>query len=229
MARTIDPEALKHYAKHVFDALGGAMTSIMIWLGDRLGLYRALADGKPRTSSDLAAQTGWDERWVREWLGEQGASGILEYRGDGRFALSAEGEAVLADTSLPTCGVGFFSLLSQVAGVLEKLPEAFRTGLGLPYDAFGPEGAIGVERGFAPWFRSLLVPMALPALPGVVDRLTAGTAVADVGCGAGVALVEMAKAFPRTQFHGWGISNPAPAPARENPAAPRATHRPFPP
>ena len=227
MARPIDPEALKLYAKRVFDALGGAMTSIMVWLGDRLGLYRALVDGEPRTSVELAAQTGLNERWVREWLAQQGASGILDYRGNGRFALSAEGEAVLADTSVPMCGVGFFSLLSQLTGVLEKLPESFRTGLGLPYDAFGPEGAIGIERGFAPWFRSLLVPVALPALPGVVERLTAGTAAADVGCGGGVALVEMAKAFPRSEFHGWDVSQHALARAEENRAAAGVTNVAF--
>ena len=79
----------------------------------------------------------------------------------------------MVDTSVPMCGVGFFSLLAQLSGILEKQPEAFSTGIGLPYDAFGPEGAIGIERGFAPWFRSLLVPMALPALLGVVERLTA--------------------------------------------------------
>src|SRR5262249_60831327 len=166
-----------------------------------------------RTSADLAAQTGLNERWVREWLAQQGASGILEYRGNGRFALSAEGEAVLADTSMPTCGVGFFSLLSQLTGVLEKLPEAFRTGIGLPYDAFGPEGAIGIERGFAPWFRSLLVPMALPALPGVVDRLTAGPRAADGGCGAGGALVGKGQGFPAPRAPRRGPHSHAVAPA----------------
>src|SRR5262249_57433406 len=136
MARAIDPEALKQYARRVFDALGGAMTSIMVWLGDWLGLYRALADGEPRTSTELAAQTGLNERWLREWLAQQGAAGILDYRGGGRFALSAEGEAVLADESAPTCGAGYFSLLPQLTGILDRLPEAFRSGIGLPYDAF---------------------------------------------------------------------------------------------
>ena len=227
MARAIDPEALKQYARRVFDALGGAMTSIMIWLGDRLGLYRALADGEPRTSAELAAQTGLDERWLREWLAQQGAAGILDYRGDGRFALSAEGEAVLADESTPTCGAGFFSLLPQLAGIIDRLPDAFRSGIGLPYDAFGPDGAASFERGFGPWFRTLLVPVALPAVRGVVERLTEGIAVADVGCGAGVALVEMAKAFPRSDFHGWDISRHALARAEENRVAAGVTNLTF--
>src|SRR5262245_14084866 len=96
-SRPVDPERMKEYAKHVFGKLEGAMTSAMIHLGDRLGLYRALAGGEPRGSAELAAQTGLHERWVREWLHAQGAAGILTHVGGERFALSAEGEAVLAD------------------------------------------------------------------------------------------------------------------------------------
>ncbi len=211
----IDAERLKAYAKLVFGALGGAMTAAMVHLGDRLGLYRALADAGASTSAELARRTALDERWVREWLRQQGAAGLLEHDG-GRFALTAEGRAVLADEGSPAFGAGFFAHLPQTLGIVERLPEAFRTGRGLPYDAFGPEGACGVERGFAPWFRTMLVPVALPAIPGLVERLAAGTAVADVGCGAGVALVEMAKAFPRSTFAGWEVSRHALARAEEN-------------
>jgi 2-polyprenyl-3-methyl-5-hydroxy-6-metoxy-1,4-benzoquinol methylase len=215
----MDPEALKEYAKRVFGALGGAMTSTMIFLGDRLGLYRALADAGAVTSAELAERTGLHERWLREWLHQQGAAGILEYRGEGRFALSAEGIAVLADEQHPAFGAGFFSHLPQTLGVAEQLPEAFRTGLGLPYDAFGPEGARGIERGLAPWFRALLVPMVLPQIEGLVPALEAGVRAADVGCGAGVALIEMAKAFPESEFHGYDISEFALQRAEENRAA----------
>jgi 2-polyprenyl-3-methyl-5-hydroxy-6-metoxy-1,4-benzoquinol methylase len=207
--RPLDVERLKDYAKLVFGALGGAMTAAMICLGDRLGLYRALAGGAARTSDELAHATGLSERWVREWLYQQGAAGVLEYRGDGRFALSPEGEVVLANENHPAFGAGFFSSLPQTMGVLERLPEAFRSGVGLPYDAFGPEGARGIERGLAPWFRTLLVPLALPRVPGVVAALEAGARVADVGCGAGVALIEMAKRWPRSRFHGFEISSHA--------------------
>src|SRR6185369_736474 len=103
---------------------------------------------------------------------------------------------------------GFCGLPQQLA-VLDRLPEAFRTGRGLPYDAFGVEGNRGVERMLAPWFRTMLVPVALPALDGVVAKLDAGAKVADVGCGAGVELIEMAKAHPRSQFHGYEISKHA--------------------
>jgi SAM-dependent methyltransferase len=212
----VDVEKLKAYSKNVFGALGGAMTSAMICLGDRLGLYRALAGAGALSSAELAAKTGLHERWVREWLFQQGAAGILEHRGDERFALSPEGCAVLATEAHPAFGAGFFSHLPQTLAVLDKLPETFRIGVGLPYDAFGPEGAQGIERGLAPWTRALLVPLVLPKLPGVVEKLTAGGCAADVGCGAGVALLEMAKAFPKSDFHGFDISRHALERAEEN-------------
>ena len=216
MPTPVDPEKLKEYAKGVFGALGGAMTSAMIYAGDRMGLYRALAGAGPLSAAELAARTGLSERWLREWLQQQGAAGVLEYRGDDRFALSPEGEAVLADESHPACGIGFFAHLPQMIAMAERLPECFASGLGLPYDAFGPEGARGIERGIAPWFRALLVPIALPRVSGVVDRLREGARAADVGCGAGVALLEMAKAFPRSEFHGYDISRHALARAEAN-------------
>ncbi len=216
MTGEMDLEKLKAYAKLVFGALGGAMTATMIHLGDRLGLYRALADGEALTSAELAARTGCAERWVREWLFQQGAARVLEYRGGGRFALPPEGRAVLADESSPACGVGFFAHLPGMMGIVARLPEAFRSGIGLPYDAFGAEGAGAIERGFAPWFRTMLVPFVLPQVPGLVERLGQGAQVADVGCGAGVAVLEMAKAFPRSAFHGWDVSEHALARAEEN-------------
>jgi 2-polyprenyl-3-methyl-5-hydroxy-6-metoxy-1,4-benzoquinol methylase len=205
----IDPERFNVYVNRVFGALSGAMTSAMIYLGDRMGLYRSLAEAGAATSAELAARTGLQERWVREWLHQQGAAGVLDYLGEGRFQLSPEGIALMADENHPANGVGFFSQLPQLIGITERLPEAFRTGLGLPYDAMGPEGARGVERGLAPWFRALLVPLALPRVAGVVAMLEAGIEVADVGCGAGTALLTMAKAYPNSRFHGYDISQHA--------------------
>ncbi|MGH7818515.1 MAG: class I SAM-dependent methyltransferase, partial [Candidatus Binatia bacterium] len=102
--------------------------------------------------------------------------------------------------------------------IVEKLPEAFRTGVGLSYDAAGPEGAQGVERLLAPWFRTMLVPRALPALDGVVPKLEKGARVADVGCGAGVALIELSKAYPRSEYHGYDVSRHAIERAHRNAA-----------
>jgi len=195
------------------------MTSAMICLGDRLGLYQALAGGETLSSETLATRTGLSERWVREWLHQQGAAGVLEHRGDERFSLSPEGAAVLADEDHPAFGAGWFSSLPQTMAVLEALPDAFRSGIGLDYDALGAEGARGVERGFGAWFRSLLVPVALPRVPGIVDALSRGIRVADVGCGGGVALVEIAKAFPASEYHGYEISQHALNRARANASA----------
>ena len=227
MSDDIDPQRLKAYAKLVFGALGGAMTAAMINLGDRLGLYRALAEADALTSAELADRTGCAERWVREWLCQQGAAGVLEHRGDGRFALAPEGRAVLVDDSSPACGAGFFDQLPALMRILDRLPDAFRSGIGLPYDAFGPDGARGIERGFAPWFRSMLVSFALPSIPGLVARLEAGIEVLDVGCGAGVAVLEMAKAFPCSTVHGWDVSEHALARAEENRRAAGVTNAKF--
>ncbi len=204
--RSLDPERLKAYGKLVFGAMGGAVTAAMIHLGDRLGLFRALWKDGPATSVELAERTGLDERWLREWLRQQGAAGVLEWDADERFGLSPEAVVTLADEDHAAFGAGLFSQLPQTMAVLERLPEAFRTGIGLSYDAFGPEGARGQERGFAPWYRNLLVPFAIPRLAGVKERLEAGAEVADVGCGGGVALLELARAFPASRFHGYDIS-----------------------
>ncbi len=214
----LDSDRLRAMARTVFGAYSGAVTSAMIYLGDRLGLYRSLAETGAVNSEELAKRTGLSERWLREWLHQQGAAGVLAHEGGDRFSLSPEAGAVLADERHPAFGAGFFSHFPQTMAIAERLPEAFESGLGLPYDAFGAEGAVGVERGFAPWFRSLLVPVALPRIDGLVEGLEAGIQVADVGCGTGVAMIEMAKAFPKTDFHGYELSNHAIARGRANAA-----------
>lgn len=215
----IDPEKLKKTAEQVFGLLGGAFVSAMIYIGDRMGLYAALNGAGPVTSEEFARKTGLHERWIREWLHGQTAAGLIEYAGDGRFALSPEAGMVLADEHSPMFLAGGFCSLPQQMAVLEKLPEAFKTGIGLTYDALGPEVNRGVERLLAPWFRTQLVPVALPKLDGVVAKLVAGAKVADIGCGSGVALIEMAKAYPRSRFDGYDIARIALARARANAAA----------
>ncbi len=201
--------SIRDFLKLVYGQLSGLVTSGMIYLGHHLGLYRALQDAGPLTSEALAQKTGLHERWVREWLRGQAAARLLEYVGDGRFELSPVATLVLANEQSPAFAAGAFAALPDQLGVLEQLLESFKTGIGLPYDAFGPQGARGVEGMLAPWFRTMLVPMALPRLDGVVPRLAAGANVADVGCGTGIALIEMAKAYPRSVFHGYDISKHA--------------------
>lgn len=208
-SRPVDPEKLGETAKHVFGLLNGAVTSALIYLGDELGLYRGLAEVGPVGAEELAAHTGLSERWVREWLYNQAAARLIEHDTEQGFSLTPEAEAVLADEDHPAFGAGMFSQLPIQLGMAEKLRESFKTGRGLPYDAFGPEGARGVERGFAPWVRHYLVPVGIGAITGLRDRLAAGARVADVGCGAGAALLQLAKAFPKSEFHGYEISRHA--------------------
>jgi 2-polyprenyl-3-methyl-5-hydroxy-6-metoxy-1,4-benzoquinol methylase len=179
----------------------------MVHIGDRLGLYRAMASAaRPLTSKELADATGLNERWVREWLQNQAAAKLLGYCGDGRFEISPEAAAVLVDPAHPAYGMGMFQRLPQTMEHLDKLPGSFQSGLGYDYDSHGAVGAAGIEKSFEPWYRNFLVPVGLPALEGVVPRLEAGAKVADVGCGAGVAVCLMAQAFPASEFHGFDIS-----------------------
>jgi 2-polyprenyl-3-methyl-5-hydroxy-6-metoxy-1,4-benzoquinol methylase len=157
----------------------------------------------------------------------QAAAGLVEYQGEGRFELSPETAAFLADENSPKLAVGIFSDIPQRMAVLEKLPDSFRTGLGLNYDARGPEGARGIERVFGNWYRFMLVPQVLPQLDGVTPKLQTGAKVADVGCGAGVALIEMAKVFPQSHFHGYDISQHALRRAEANKAEAGARNTTF--
>src|SRR5216684_6367276 len=212
----IDIERTKKTAEHVLDVLCGAVFLGIIYLGDRMGLYQALDGGGAMTSEDLARKTGLHERWIREWLYGQAAASLVDYKGEGRFELSPESALVLANEDSPFFLAGGFCALPQQMAVLNQLPESFKSGIGLTYDQLGPEVNRGVERLLAPWFRTQLVPNALPKLDGVVGKLQSGAKVADVGCGSGVALIEMAKAYPRSSFHGYDIAKVALARAIEN-------------
>jgi len=201
-----DPEKLRQTQAMLTGIATGAVVAAMISLGMRLGLYRALADAGPATSEELAGASGLHERWLREWLRGQAAAHIVEYDGHGRFSLAPEAAPLLVDAgSLIYMGASFIPLPARI-GMVERLPDAFRTGLGLSWDDRGPDAPAATELLFGNWYRQALVPVALPMLDGVVPRLTAGARVADVGCGTGIALVEMAKAFPRSEFHGYEVS-----------------------
>jgi 2-polyprenyl-3-methyl-5-hydroxy-6-metoxy-1,4-benzoquinol methylase len=204
------------FSFQVFTQLQGAMTAGMIHLGDRLGLYRALAEaGGPLSTTELAAATGLEERWVREWAYNQGAAGIASVDDDERLSLSEAAVAVLADPDSPAFGMGFFHHLPQSMAALDRLPEAFRTGIGLTYDDHGPECADGIAKGFEPWMRANLVPTLLPMLDGVEAALDQGGLIVDVGCGAGGAVMLMADRFPAARVAGYDISAHALARARE--------------
>ena len=194
--------------------------SAMIYLGDRLGFVSGHETAhKSLDQCGTRAKTGLHERWLREWLrGQHGEAVLIDYKVMNTLSCRQRWRCSCTVLIVP-------SLLSAFSPV--KLASAqrlwwngcqspFKTGLGLPYDARGSEGARGIERVFGSWFRFTLVSQVLPKLDGVVDKFTSGAKAADVGCSAGMALIQMAKAFPRTAFHGYDISQHALARAEEN-------------
>lgn len=212
----VDPIQVGLFAYRVFSKLEGAVTSGMIHLGDKLGLYRALAAAEgPLTTAELAERTGLQERWVREWAYNQGAAEIIVVDTEERLSLSPAGVAVLGDPDHESFGAGTFHHLPQTMATLTALPDAFRTGIGLDYDAHGPDCAEGVARGFEPWMRAHLLADVVPALEGVEDKLRAGGSVIDVGCGAGGVALTLATAFPGSQVRGYDISQHALERARQ--------------
>ncbi len=224
----VDAERVARFSFLVFSKLEGAVTSGMVHLGDQLGLYRALAAADDALSTtELADRVGLDERWVREWAYNQGAAQIVQIDDAERLSLPPEAVAVLADAEHPAFGMGSFHHLPQTMATLEHLPESFRTGLGLDYDAHGAECAEGIARGFEPWMRANLLSTVLPSLDGVDDKLRGGATVLDVGCGAGGVVLVLAQAFPASQVVGYDISHFALDRARERAAAAEATNVTF--
>jgi SAM-dependent methyltransferase len=195
----------------IFSKLEGAVTAGMIHLGDRLGLYEVMATSiEGDTSHSLASKAGLHERWVREWLHNQVAARIVSCDDisspSPTFHLSPEGIAVLATPDHPAYGMGMFHRLPQTMGALNAMPEAFRTGVGHDYDSHGPEGAVGIERSFEPWNQNFLIPVVIPALDGMKEKLSAGVRVADIGCGSGGAALLLGSTFPNSVIDGFDIS-----------------------
>lgn len=211
----LDKQKVEQLYGQLFSKVEGAMTCVLGQLGDKLGLYRALADTGSANSEELAGATGLKERWVLEWLRQQAAAGILQHEDD-RFSLSPEAEQIFAREDSPLFGAGIFDSVMGLMRTVDGLEDSFRTGVGAPYDAFGKQTAMGIERTFRPFFRERLVSEVLPSLDSVTKKLKAGAKVADVGCGAAVALAEMSKAYPESEFHGYDNSRTALARAEAN-------------
>lgn len=210
MADRLDPEQTALLALRVWQYKQGEVVSLMIHLGDRLGLYRAMAGAGRLDAAGLARRCGLHERWLLEWLRSQAAAGLLASDDGVGFELTPEGAAVLADESGSLWfAAGAFHGNAAPPDVVDRLADAFKSGTGLTYDDLGPSAAHNVERMLGPWTRLALVPRILPCLDGVAERLTAGATLADVGCGAGVATLALAAAFPESTFDGFDPSQHA--------------------
>ncbi len=199
----MDMDKLNAFVGSFVADLGATIHAGMVVLGDKLGLYKALA-ARPMSSAELAASTGTDERYVREWLGSQAASGFVTYDPSTRlFSLSEEQAFTLSDENSPAYLPGAFQLALGALAAVPRMAEAFRTGAGIGWGEHDEEVFHGCEKFFKPGYIANLVSSWLPALEGVQGKLQAGARVADVGCGKGASTLLMAEAFPASQFLGF--------------------------
>ena len=212
--QNLDIDLVRRYALTTWVFKQGEMVSLMIHLGHRLGLYEAMDGAGPLTAGELASSTGCHERWLLEWLRCHGAAGLLATEDGDVFTLEAEAAAVLARRGEPTYAAAVFANL-RPREVVDGLADAFRTGTGLDYDGQGEGSEHAVEAMCGPMSRALLIPVLLPLLDGVEDKLKAGARVLDVGCGTGLALELMADAFPASTYVGYDPSVRAIDTARE--------------
>jgi SAM-dependent methyltransferase len=202
-APAVDLARVEAFATKLAGDQGVAANAVLAYLGDRLGLWRALAGVPAATAAELADRTGLAERYLREWLAAQAAAGYLEYDpATGSFTLPAEHAAVLADDDSPAAMAGGFEFVAAGWAIADRLAHAFATGEGIGWHTHDPRLWTAVERNFRPFYTGSLVPEWLPALDGVVEKLRAGARVLDVGCGLGTATVLMAEAFPASTFTG---------------------------
>jgi SAM-dependent methyltransferase len=205
-----DPERLQAFVGKMTGDLGAAMSASLVVLGDRLGLYKALAKAGPASSAELAVASGVNERNLREWLAAQAAAGYVDFDpATSKFRLNDEQAMVFADEAGPAFMAGGFDIISAMFQDEPKIAETFRTGRGFGWHEHSACLFHGTERFFRPGYNANLVTAWLPALDGVEARLRAGIAVADVGCGHGASTIVMAKAFPNSRFVGFDYHAPS--------------------
>lgn len=223
--RPLDQARVEQLLGCVVSDLGGAWTAPLVRIGDRLGLFTAMAEGETTTPDALAERTGTAVRYVAEWLLAMAASGYVEHRGDDRYGLTPEQAALFTDQDNPAYVAGGFQL--QTAGVraADRLAEAFRTGEGMGWHEHHEDLFEGTERFFRPGYLAHLTSEWIPALTGLEDRLRGGAQVADVGCGLGASTVIMAQSYPASSFVGLDYHEQSIALARERAHAAGLTDR----
>jgi SAM-dependent methyltransferase len=212
----LDIEKLEQFVFRAVDEVGATLNAALVVMGDKLGLYRALAGAGPLTPHELAERTGTAERYVREWLNAQAAGGYVEYDPEsGRYTLPPEQTVALTASDSPAYLPGFFQLALGSVMDSPKIVDAARSGDGFGWHEHVHDVHEGCERFFRPGYNANLIETWLPALDGVVEKLERGAVVADVGCGHGSSTILMAKAFPNSTFVGSDYHEGSIATARE--------------
>jgi SAM-dependent methyltransferase len=199
----LDTDKLNEFIGRFVADLGATGHAGMVVIGERLGLYKALAQG-PMTSAELAARTHTDPRYVREWLSSQAAGGYVSYdAASEQFSLTPEQAFTLADESSPAYLPGAFQLALGALKAVPRITDAFRTGAGMGWGEHDTDVFHGTEKFFRPGYAANLVSAWIPALHDVQEKLAQGARVADVGCGKGASTILMAQAFPNSRFVGF--------------------------
>jgi 2-polyprenyl-3-methyl-5-hydroxy-6-metoxy-1,4-benzoquinol methylase len=198
----MDEAKLMEFVGKAVGDVGALLAGSMVVIGDRLGLYRAMAGAGSLTSEELAAKTGTNERYVREWLGAQAAAGYITYDGDGRFTLPDEHAIPLTEETSPAFVTGAFETALGAVIATDRITESFRTGEGLFWGDHDPHVHVGCERFFRPGYVNYLTTAWIPGLDGVQQRLQDGIRVADVGCGHGASTIHLAQTYPSSTFTG---------------------------
>ena len=200
----INPDKLNEFLGRALVDFGAVFNAALIRIGDKLGLFKALAAGGPQTPADLAKRTGTNERYLREWLSAQTAGGYVSYdSAAGKFFLSEEQAFAMADENSPAFMPGAFQVALAATKAEDRLTERFKTGQGLGWHEHHHELFEGTERFFRPGYAANLIAAWIPSLEGVDAKLKAGGRVADVGCGLGASTILMAKSYPKSEFTGF--------------------------
>jgi SAM-dependent methyltransferase len=199
----VDPQKLEQFVFGAVGEVGATLNAALVVMGDKLGLYRALAEGGAQNPAELASRASVAERYVREWLNAQAAGGYVAYDSETEtYSLPPEQAVALTDSSSPAFLPGFFQLALGTVIDSPRITEAARSGEGVGWHEHGHDVFDGCERFFRPGYNANLIPAWLPALDGVTEKLESGAKVADLGCGHGSSTILMAEAFPASTFLG---------------------------
>jgi SAM-dependent methyltransferase len=211
----VDMDKLNSFIGQFVGDLGAAVHAGMVVIGEKLGLYKALA-AQPMSSAELAAKTKTDERYVREWLSSQAAGGYVSYDDKAqKFFMTEEQAFTLANEDSPAYLPGAFQLALGSLAAVPRIAESFRTGAGMGWHEHDEGVFHGCEKFFRPGYAANLVANWIPALHDVKAKLEAGARVADVGCGKGASTILLAKAFPKSRFFGFDYHDQSIEGARE--------------
>jgi SAM-dependent methyltransferase len=203
-ATEIDEAKLEAFMGQAVTDMGAIISAPLMLIGEKLGLYKAMAGAGPLTSQEVAQRSGAAERYVREWLANQAAGGYVTYDPETeRYTLPDEQALALADESSPFYILGVYDLIASLYADEDRIMESFRSGDGMGWHEHNDRLFRGTERFFRPGYRANLVAEWIPALEGVQEKLEAGAKVADIGCGHGASTIIMAEAFPNSEFFGF--------------------------